>query len=265
MNIKKRLTELAARSGALVEFAKREIDVDDIHGNYIEHPGRKRHIVGGVAGAVIGAGLGGLASAKLRAPIHLPISVGGAAGAVSGSFLADPHGSKERRRQMKEGHAAIRDAFLNDSVPVETIKSNVPIASSYGQVARELKKQKVGFFKRHAAALASGGSRGSNHNAAFLPIGEQGVIVTPKKVPHIIVRHEGGHAEDYKRHGDFEKIYPRYGQETWKSRDFLQNTLLPEERAWRHARPRTEKEKKLRDAALGTYASVGGFTRKQTT
>lgn len=261
MNIKSRLIELAARSGRLVEFAK-EISVDDIQGNYIEHPGRKRHIVGGVAGSAIGAIAGMGLAAKLKAGSGLGIA-GAIAGGAGGSMLADPHGSKERRRQMREAQHAMREAWQAEAVPVETIKSDIPIASSYLGVARELKKQKVGFFKRHGAALATGGIR-SGENAAFLPYGEKGVIVSPKRVPKVVIRHEQGHGKDYKIHGDFEKLYPRYGENTWDAREYLQNTLLPEERAWRHARPRGAREIKLREATLGSYAAGGGFTRKPT-
>ena len=255
------LKELAARSGRLVEFAK-EINVDDISGNYIEHPGRKRHIVGGVAGSTIGliAGMG--LAAKLKAGSGLGV-VGAIAGGAGGSMLADPHGSKERKRQMREARHALRESWQAAAVPVESIKSNIPIASSYTGVAGELKKQKVGFFRRHGAALATGGIR-SSENAAFLPYGDKGVIVSPKRVPKIVIRHEQGHGKDYSLHGDFEKLYPKYGKNTWDSREYLQNTLLPEERAWRHANPRAEKEKKLKDALLGSYAAVGGFTRKPT-
>lgn len=261
MNIKSRLIELAARSGRLMEFSKREISVDDIQGNYIEHPGRKRHIVGGTVGA-IGGGIAGVAAAgKLRVPHLIPI--GAAVGAIGGSLVADPKGSAERRRQMREARHAMREAWQTDAVPVETIKSDIPIASSYMGVAGELKKQKVGFFKRHGAALATGGIR-SGENAAFLPYGEKGVIVSPKRVPKVVIRHEEGHGKDYKIHGDFEKVYPRYGESTWDAREYMQNTLLPEERAWRHARPRGAKEIKLREATLGSYAAGGGFTRKPT-
>jgi hypothetical protein len=251
-----KLRELAARS---VEFAK-EISVDDISGNYIEHPGRKRHIVGGVAGSAVGALAGMGLAAKLKAGSGLGVA-GAIAGGAGGSMLADPHGSKERRRQMREAQHAMRESWQTDAVPVESIKSNIPIASSYMGVAGELKKQKVGFFKRHGAALATGGIR-SGENAAFLPYGDKGVIVSPKRVPKIVIRHEQGHGKDYKTHGDFEKVYPRYGESTWDSREYLQNTLLPEERAWRHANPRTKNEIKLKNATLGSYAAGGGFTRK---
>jgi hypothetical protein len=249
-----RVKELAARS---------ELTVDDISANYIEHPGRKRHMVGGVAGAAIGglAGVGLAAKLKSVGAIRPLGGIGLLAGAVGGSMLADPHGSKERRRQMREAKHALRESWQTSAVPVESIKSDIPIASSYMGVARELKKQKVGFFKRHGAALATGGIR-SGENAAFLPYGDKGVIVSPKRAPKIVIRHEQGHGKDYKIHGDFEKVYPRYGEDTWDSREYLQNTLLPEERAWRHARPRTKEEIKLKNATLGSYAAGGGFTRK---
>ena len=238
--------------------------MDDISGNYVEHPGRKRHIVkrhivGGAVGA-IGGGLAGIVAAgKMRVPYLAPI--GAAVGAMGGSLIADPKGSSERRRQMREARHAMREAWQTNAVPVESIKSDIPIASSYMGVAGELKKQKVGFFKRHAAALSTGAHR-SGENAAFLPYGEKGVIVSPKRVPKVVIRHEQGHGKDYKIHGDFEKVYPRYGENTWDAREYLQNTLLPEERAWRHAKARDKNEIKLKNAALGSYAAGGGFTRK---
>jgi hypothetical protein len=150
-----------------------------------------------------------------------------------------------------------------DTVPVKSLKSPVPTASSYGEVTGELKKQGVGFIPRHGTAILTRPLVWSGHNAAFAPRGEKGLIITPKKVHPLAFRHEAGHARDYAHYGGeqaWKKVYPYYGNEMRPRKDIISSTMLPEHRAWAYAKPRSKKDKQLRDDALTTYRTAMGLS-----
>jgi hypothetical protein len=157
----------------------------------------------------------------------------------------------------------LRNEVETNRVPVSTIKSDIPIASTHMETARALKGEGVGFFKRHAMGLATHGIRHSKENAAFIPAGKRGVIVSPKEQSPLVIRHEEGHAKDYAHYGG-ERGWERRTSEpaVMPNRDpFIHETMAPEHRAWHNAGPLTDNEKKVRDAALETYAA-GGMLRR---
>ena len=234
---------------------------EELEKQYPGHPHRTRHIVGGVAGTIAGAAGGAAVASKLKSPHFIGHLVGGGAflGGAAGTFASDP---KHYVQDIK-GHIAdmerIDSAFKNQSVPVRSVKTPVPIATSHKEVAGELKGQGVGFIKRHAAALSTFPVRHSA-NAAFLPLGEKGVIVSGENAPASFIRHEAGHAKDYAHYGGeagFQKAYPAYGQFTFPKKPYIHNTLLAEHRAWAHAGKLNKKDQEVRDAALRTYARGG--------
>lgn len=221
------------------------------------------------AGAGLGAGLVAAAVGRKTDPLTRAlrgITVGAYAvpfATVAGAGIADHKGISKRMGEFNKAHQTLMKELHNDTVPRSSLKLGAPSASTYGEVNRELKKQNVGFLKRHTVATVSRPMVWSNNNAAFLPEGDKGLIITSKKVNPIVAKHEAGHAKDYQHYGGergFKKAYPEYGNPLAGRDKILSDTLLPEHRAWAYANPRTKKEKEIRDAALTTYRRGMGLS-----
>lgn len=235
---------------------------EQLEKQYPGHPGRTRHLTGAVIGSTLGSVGAVLATHKLRlggTAQDLSKYYGAAVGGAAGFFASDPKHFLKTVREHRADKAHLRSVFKDESVDAKSISTRTPITTSHREVTRELKKQNVGFLKRNAIGLATFPIRHST-NAAFLPEGPSGIIITPKQVPKVLVKHEEGHASDYRHHGGkagFKAAYPNYGTGMLSKKTWIHNTMLPEHRAWAHAGIKSRKDKATRDAALRTYARAG--------
>lgn len=210
---------------------------------------RKTRIYGGIASAIGGAGIGGLTGMGLGA------SIGG-----------QKHFEKRMREYERARNKLTKVMTGDKAVPVGRLKTDLPTASTYGEVAGELKKQNVGFIPRHATAILTRPMVWSGENAGFVTRGEKGLIVTSPKVHPAVFRHEAGHGKDYAYYGGeqgFKKAYPKYGLDASlgaSREEIISSTMLPEHRAWAYAQPRNKHERDLRDSALSTYKNALGLS-----
>lgn len=247
------------------------VTYSDVKKTYKPVHGAGKMFAGAIAGGIVGAAGSGAAlvaaamrprmaasriGSTLRHNSHLIVQSAAGAGAMAGAHLGNRKGFNALAYRQRQGHQKIRDEFDNNSVDVSKIKSDVPIATSYGEVARGLKEQKVGLLTRHAAALATTSMRHSD-NAAFMPMGDKGIIISQKNAPEIIIRHEQGHAKDYAHQGGRKAWDHVYREGNGLKDHYINGTLLPEERAWAHAGKLSKHDEEMRDAALDTYASAG--------
>jgi len=141
------------------------------------------------------------------------------------------------------------------------IVKDVPIASSYGEVADAAKSQGFGLLRRHLLALASRPTVWKGDNAFFFPEGNTGFVVSPKRINEAILRHELGHAEDYIRLGGKKNWEKEYGLDPEMPFDeaYRRAVLLPEARAWHYAgnpiNLNPNANEILKDRAFNTYVS----------
>lgn len=157
------------------------------------------------------------------------------------------------------------NAIHAKSVEKKDIVKDVPITSGYREFVDEAKKQKIGLIKRHLIAMMSRPSVWAGSNAMFVPQGDKGLVISPKKINADVLRHELGHAEDYARLGGekgFEKEYSPGFRETrnMPPRELYNRMfLLPEARAWHYAGKSVPLDpndpNRVRDKAFNSYVN----------
>lgn len=145
-----------------------------------------------------------------------------------------------------------RDAVLANSVNT----GKVPVVSTYREVTAAGKDQGYGLIRRHATAVATRPSVWGGANAFFVPRGKTGIIIAPKKINPNVIKHEAGHAADYKALGGEKGWKATRERGSWRAafsrKRYIRHVMLPEEIAW--ARSGVKKDNPLRGASLATYA-----------
>lgn len=241
------------------------ITAEDVAREYPEDLANKSRIR---TGATIGAlSLGGAAAgiaAKVARSGNKPAAAllaGGAGafyGGVGGALIGAQKKIWENAAEMNTSNNVFKREMEDETrlKPLASIRLPAPSASSYGEVAGELKKQGVGFIPRHATALMTRPAVWQGNNAFFIPRGDKGLVVASKNVHPAVARYGAGRAKDYAHYGGeqgFKKAYPKYGGIFADRDERISSTMLPEHRAWAHAGKLKPNEKDLRQAALNIY------------